>query len=59
MMNKIQVKGRMNQATGKGKELAGKAVGNKQTEAKGTLQKAAGKAQAGLGDVAEDLKKIR
>jgi uncharacterized protein YjbJ (UPF0337 family) len=59
MMNKSQVKGRMNQAAGKGKELAGKAADNKQTEAKGRLQKAAGKAQAGLGDVAEDLKKIR
>ena len=58
-MNKSQVKGRMNQAAGKGKELVGRATGNKRTEAKGAVQKAAGKAQAGLGDVAEDLKKTR
>jgi len=56
-MNKSQVKGRLNEASGKAKELAGKATGNKSTEAKGILQKNAGKAQAGLGDAKEEMKK--
>jgi uncharacterized protein YjbJ (UPF0337 family) len=58
-MNKSQVKGRLNEVTGKAKELAGKVTGNKQTEAKGIVQKNAGKAQAGLGDAKEDLKKSK
>jgi len=56
-MNKGQVKGRLNQVAGTGKELAGKATGSKTTEAKGIAQKNAGKAQAGLGDAKEELKR--
>ena len=56
-MNKGQLKGRLNQAAGKAKELAGKVTGSKTTEAKGIAQKNAGKAQAGLGDVKEEMKK--
>ncbi len=56
-MNKSQVKGRVNEAAGKAKELAGKATGSKTTEAKGILQKNAGKAQADLGDAKEEMKK--
>lgn len=56
IMNKDQVKGQINQAKGKGKELIGKAVGNKELEQKGTAQKIAGKVQAGYGDVKKDIK---
>jgi uncharacterized protein YjbJ (UPF0337 family) len=56
-MNKGQVKGRLNEAAGKAKELAGKVTGSTKTEAKGILQKNAGKAQAALGDAKEDVKK--
>ncbi len=55
-MNKDQVKGRINEAAGKVKEVAGKAVGNETAEAKGNLQKNAGKVQAGYGDAKEDVK---
>lgn len=55
-MNKDQVKGRINQAKGKGKELAGKTVGNKELEQKGKAQKLGGKVQAGFGDAKKDLK---
>ncbi|MEO8628448.1 MAG: CsbD family protein [Betaproteobacteria bacterium] len=55
-MNKDQVKGRINEAAGKVKEVAGKAVGNETAEAKGIVQKNAGKVQAGYGDAKEDVK---
>jgi uncharacterized protein YjbJ (UPF0337 family) len=58
-MNKSQLKGRLNEVSGKAKELVGKVTGNKRTEAKGIVQKNAGKAQAGLGDAKEDLKQTR
>ena len=57
IMNKDQVKGRVAKAKGTVKEIAGKAIGNKQMEAKGKVQKAYGSAQAGYGDVKEDIKK--
>lgn len=56
-MNKDQVKGRIKQAEGKAKEVAGKIVGNKNLKRKGQLENAAGKVQAGFGDLKEDLKK--
>jgi uncharacterized protein YjbJ (UPF0337 family) len=34
-MNKNQIKGRIKEAKGKGKELTGKAVGNKQLQREG------------------------
>jgi uncharacterized protein YjbJ (UPF0337 family) len=55
-MNKNQLKGRFEQAKGKGKELAGKAVGNKELEQKGKAQKIGGKARAGYGDLKKDIK---
>ncbi len=55
-MNKDQVKGRVEQAKGSIKETTGKAVGNKNLQAEGTLGKAAGKAQAGYGDAKEKVK---
>ena len=55
-INKDQVKGRVTEAKGKIKEVAGKLVGNPTLEAKGKVQKIAGKAQAKFGDVKSDVK---
>ena len=57
-INKDQVKGRVNEAEGKIKEVAGKLVGNENLEAKGKVQKNLGKAQARYGDVKKDVKDI-
>ena len=56
-MNKEQIKGRYDEAKGKVKEVAGHVAGNDELEAKGKLQKDAGKAQAGIGDVEAKIKK--
>ena len=56
-MNKDQVKGRTNTATGKIKEGVGKATGDKDLQNKGTAEKAGGKVRSTFGDVKEDLKK--
>jgi uncharacterized protein YjbJ (UPF0337 family) len=55
-MNKDQVKGRVEEAKGKVKEVTGKVFGNKEMEVKGNVQKNIGKAQAGVGDLKEDIK---
>ena len=55
-MNKDQVKGRVEEAKGAVKETTGKIVGNKDLEAKGMVQKVAGKTQAGYGEVKEKVK---
>lgn len=55
-MNKDQVKGRAEQAKGAVKETTGKVVGNKDLQAEGTVDKAAGKAQATYGDTKEKVK---
>jgi uncharacterized protein YjbJ (UPF0337 family) len=54
--NKDQVKGRVNEAKGAIKEVAGKLVGNESLEAKGKIQKVIGQAQAKFGDVKQDMK---
>ena len=56
-MNKDQVKGRIKEAKGTVKEVAGKTVGNESLELKGKIQKTVGKVQAGYGDLKDDLKK--
>lgn len=56
-MNKDQVKGRINEATGKIKEVVGKAIGNKGLKRKGIIEKARGTVQAGYGDLKENIKK--
>jgi uncharacterized protein YjbJ (UPF0337 family) len=56
-MNKDQVKGRIHEAKGKVKEVAGKVVGNKELEVKGKAEKAAGKVQGKFGDLKSDVKK--
>jgi uncharacterized protein YjbJ (UPF0337 family) len=50
-INKDQLKGRVNEVKGAVKQAAGKLVGNGQLEARGAVQKVAGKAQAKFGDL--------
>jgi uncharacterized protein YjbJ (UPF0337 family) len=57
-MNKDQVKGRVEQAKGSVKETTGKAVGNDNLRDRGTVDKAAGKVQAGYGDAKEKVKNV-
>lgn len=56
-MNKDQVKGRVEDAKGKIKETAGKAVGNDRLAAEGQVDQVAGKTQAKVGDAKESVKK--
>lgn len=56
-INKDQVKGRTDQAVGKVKEVVGAAVGNKELEIKGTIQKNTGIVQAKVGDIKSSLAK--
>ena len=56
-MNKDQVKGRTDTATGKIKEGVGKATGDKDLQDKGTVEKVGGKVRSAFGDVKEDVKK--
>lgn len=55
-MNKDQIKGRVEEAKGKVKQVTGKAVGNKELELEGRIEEAGGKIQAGYGDLKEDIK---
>ncbi len=55
-INKDQVKGRVEEATGSVKEATEKLVGNPTLEAKGNIQKNLGKVQSKLGDLKEDFK---
>ena len=55
-MNKDQVKGRVEEAKGNLKEQTGKAVGNPDLEAEGTVDKVGGKAQKNYGDAKEKVK---
>ncbi len=58
-MNKDQVKGTAAQAKGKVQEVAGKAVGNKNLEAKGAANQVVGKIQGAVGDTKEQIKKVK
>jgi uncharacterized protein YjbJ (UPF0337 family) len=55
-MNKDQVEGRIKKTKGTVKDVTGKVTGNKSLEQKGKLQKTVGKAQAGYGDIKNDVK---
>lgn len=55
-MNKDQVKGTAKDIGGKIQEAAGKAVGSRETQAKGLANQAEGKTQKAYGDVKEDVK---
>ncbi len=56
-MNKDQVDGRLEQAKGKLKEVAGEAVGNDRLKAEGEVDQVAGKTEAQVGDAKESVKK--
>ena len=56
VMNKDQVEGRVDQAKGKIKEVAGRVVGNKELEAEGNVDQASGKVQSTYGDTKEKAK---
>lgn len=55
-MNKDQVKGRVEQSTGKIKEVVGKLVGNDRLQTEGKAELVKGKVQAGYGDAKENAK---
>ena len=55
-MNKDQVKGRVEEAKGKVKEVTGRTVGNQDLEDRGTVQKVGGSVQKNYGDLKEDVK---
>lgn len=55
-MNKDQVAGRVDQATGKMKELAGKVISSDKLEAEGKAEQISGKVQANFGDAKEAVK---
>lgn len=55
-MNKDQVAGRVEEAKGKLKEVAGRVVGNEKLEGEGIADQAAGKVQKTYGDVKEKAK---
>ncbi|MGZ4957472.1 MAG: CsbD family protein [Methylobacter sp.] len=56
-MNKDQIKGRAEEATGKIKEITGKILDDDELEQKGNVQNNVGKVRAGIGDLKEDIKK--
>jgi uncharacterized protein YjbJ (UPF0337 family) len=56
-MNKDQVQGRIEEAKGKVKNAAGKAIGDKDLEHEGKIQSVVGKVQAKYGDLKSDIKK--
>lgn len=56
MVNKDQVKGVAKQAKGAVKQAAGKAMGNEQMQAEGTVDKVEGKIQKGFGDAKQKVK---
>lgn len=55
-MNKHQVKGMSNQATGEIKEQVGKLTGDRSTEARGHARELKGKLQKDLGDAKERVR---
>jgi uncharacterized protein YjbJ (UPF0337 family) len=54
-INKDQVNGRVEEAKGAVKEVTGKVLDDKGMEIQGNIQKNVGKAQAGFGDIKQDL----
>ena len=57
MVNKDQVAGLAKQLKGSVKQAAGKATGNRRTQAEGMFDKVAGKVQKAYGDVKDKVKK--
>ena len=58
-MNRDQVKGRMKEAGGTLQQKAGKMTGNRTQQAKGLLNRGAGKLQKTAGDSRDDAEKGR
>jgi uncharacterized protein YjbJ (UPF0337 family) len=56
IMNKDQVKGRVEEVKGAIKEKTGRVTGNPDLEDRGSLEKVAGKTQKTYGDVKEQVK---
>jgi uncharacterized protein YjbJ (UPF0337 family) len=56
IVNEDQIRGRLKEAEGKAREVAGKMAGNKKLELKGNVQKALGEAQAKFGDIKQKMK---
>lgn len=56
-MNKQQIKGATNEATGAVKKEVGKMTGDRSTQARGTAQEIKGKVQQGVGDAKEDVRR--
>ncbi|MDF3888012.1 CsbD family protein [Cupriavidus basilensis] len=56
-MNKDQLKGHIEEAKGKMKEVFGRVSGKETTELKGKVEQVVGKTQAAYGDAKEELKK--
>ncbi|QKC97515.1 CsbD family protein [Mesorhizobium sp. NZP2298] len=57
MVNKDQVAGVAKQVKGSIKQAAGKATGNRQTQAEGMADKVAGKVQKAYGDMKDKVRK--
>ncbi len=55
-MNKDRIQGSVEQATGKVKEVAGKAVGDSKLETEGKVQQVAGKVQNAVGGFKDAVK---
>ena len=56
VVNKDQVNGRIEESKGAVKEITGKVLDDKGMEIEGNIQKNVGKAQAGYGDIKQDIK---
>ena len=56
-MNKDQIRGRVEEAKGKIKEVTGKVVGNERLEAEGDAEQVAGKVQKAYGDAKNQVDK--
>jgi uncharacterized protein YjbJ (UPF0337 family) len=56
VVNKDQVNGRVEETKGAVKEITGKVLDDKGMEIEGNIQKNVGKAQAGYGDIKQDIK---
>ncbi len=57
VMNRDQVKGRIDEAKGKLKEMIGRILGNRTTRMQGTVEQVVGKTQASFGDAKAQFKK--
>jgi uncharacterized protein YjbJ (UPF0337 family) len=59
IVNEDQIRGRLKEAEGKAREVAGKMAGDKKLELKGNVQRALGEAQAKFGDIKQKMKESK